>query len=162
MAGHQQETMVIERITSRVSPVVAIAVAVVILAGAIVLDFITPAHFNPAILYVPTLVVVGLVRSRRLLWAAAIAFIFLTLAGVIWGPKPEPGLGPEFRFYIIMNRSLVLLSLAATAVVTDLWMGSINLRAQHERELQEQNDELAAHEEEIARQNEELQSQTEE
>ena len=154
--------MVIERISSRVSPVVAIAVAVVILAGAILLDFITPAHFNPAILYVPALVMVALVRSRRLLWAAAIAFIFLTLAGVVWGPKPEPGLGPEFRFYMTMNRALVLLSLAATAVVAHLWIGSINLRAQHERELQEQNDELAAREEEIARQNEELQSQTEE
>src|SRR2546423_9563594 len=136
MPGHQQETMVIERISSRVSPVVAIGVAVVILAGAILLDFITPAHFNPAILYVPALVMVALVRSRRLLWAAAIAFIFLTLAGVVWGPKPEPGLGPEFRFYMTMNRALVLLSLAATAVVAHLWIGLIKLRGPPERGLQ--------------------------
>src|SRR5437879_4779487 len=154
--------MVIEKISSRVSPVVAIAVAALILAGAILLDFITPAHFNPAILYVPALVMVALVRSPRLLWAAAVAFIFLTLAGVMWGPKPQPGLGPEFRFYMTMNRALVIMSLAATAAVAHLWILSMTVREQHERDLQEQNDELAAHEEEIARQNEELQSQTEE
>src|SRR5437667_223727 len=72
--------MVIERISSRVPPVVAIALAVFILAGAIVLDFVTPAHFNPSILYAPALVMAGLLRSKRVLWAAAIVMIFLTLA----------------------------------------------------------------------------------
>src|SRR5258706_1577484 len=162
MLGHQQETMVIERITSRISPLVAIAAAIVISAGTIALDIFTPAHFNPSILYVPALVMVALVRKRRAVWGGAILFIFLTLAGVLWGPKPVAGLGPEFQFYLTMNRAMVILSLAATAVVAHLWIRSINLRARHERELQEQNDELAARGEEIARQNEEVQSQTEE
>src|SRR6267142_59076 len=154
--------MVIERISSRVSPIVAIAVAVVIMAGTVLLDIFTPAHFNPSILYVPALVMVALVRSRRLLWAGAIACIFLTLAGIMWGPKPVAGLGAEFSFYMTMDRALVILSLAAASVVANLWIRSMHVRDQNEKELQEQNDELAAREEEIARQNEELQSQTEE
>src|SRR5882762_5440577 len=162
MLGHQQETMVIERITSWISPVVAIVAAVVISAGTVALDIFTPAHFNPSILYVPALVMVALVRRRRAVWGGAILFIFLTLAGTLWGPKPMEGLGPEFHFYLTMNRAMVILSLAATAVVAHLWIRSMNVREQNERELQQQNDELAAREEEIARQNEELQSQTEE
>ncbi|HEV8378383.1 MAG TPA: ATP-binding protein [Tepidisphaeraceae bacterium] len=154
--------MVIERISSRVSPVVAIGVAVLIMAGTILLDIFTPAHFNPTILYVPALVMVALVRSRRVLWAGAIACIFLTLAGVMWGPRPDASLGAEFRFYMTMDRALVILSLAAAAVVAHLWIRSMNVRVQNEKDLQQQNDELAAREEEIARQNEELQSQTEE
>jgi PAS domain S-box-containing protein len=154
--------MVIERISSRVSPAVAIAVFVVISAGMILLDIFTPAHFNPAIVYAPALVMVALVRSRRLLWAAVILCIFLALVGIMLGPRPEPEVDSGTRFYLIMNRALVILSLAATGVVAHLWIRSMNVREQHERELQQQNDELAAREEEIARQNEELQSQTEE
>src|SRR6267142_2117718 len=138
--------MVIERISSRVSPIVAIAVAVVIMAGTVLLDIFTPAHFNPSILYVPALVMVALVRSRRLLWAGAIACIFLTLAGIMWGPKPVAGLGAEFSFYMTMDRALVILSLAAASVVANLWIRSMDVREQNARELQEQNDELAGHE----------------
>ena len=47
-------------------------------------------------------------------------------------------------------------------MTTALVAVSMNVREQHEKDLQAQNDELAAREEEIARQNEELQSQTEE
>src|SRR5258706_3132193 len=154
--------MVIERISSRVSPVLAIALAVVISAGTVLLDIFTPAHFNPSILYVPALVMMAIVRSRRLLWATVIVCIFLSLAGELWGPKPDPALGPEFRFYTTMSRALVILSLGAAGVVAHLWVRSMKVREQNAKDLQEQNDELAAHEEEIARENEELQSQTEE
>jgi len=140
MLGHQQETMVIERITSWISPVVAIVAAVVISAGTVALDIFTPAHFNPSILYVPALVMVALVRRRRAVWGGAILFIFLTLAGTLWGPKPMEGLGPEFHFYLTMNRAMVILSLAATAVVAHLWIRSMNVREQNERELQQQNE----------------------
>jgi signal transduction histidine kinase/ActR/RegA family two-component response regulator len=154
--------MVIERISSRVSPVAAIAVAVMIMAGAVVLDIFTPAHFNAAILNVPALVMVGLARKRRLVWGATILAIFFTLAGMWWGPRLDPGLGRDFRLYLVANRALVVLSLAGTAVVAHLWIRAMKARDQNEHELQLQNDELAAREEEIARQNEELQSQTEE
>src|SRR5215212_296422 len=154
--------MVIERMSSRVSPIAAMAVAVTIIVAAVVLDFLTPAHFNPAIWYIPALVMVALARKRRLVWAAVIVCIFLTLAGVVWGPKPDSSLGAEFRFYATMNRALVILSLAGTGVVAHLWIRSMKARDEQARELQQQNDELAAREEEIARQNEELQSQTEE
>src|SRR5215204_2763706 len=154
--------MVIERISSRVSPIAAIAVAVMIMAGAVVADFLTPAHFNAAIMFVPAVVMVGIARKRRLVWGATIATIFLTMAGLTWGPRPSPALGPEFRSYFVGNRTLVILSLVGTAVVAHLWIRAMKAREQNERDLQQQNDELAAHEEEIARQNEELQSQTEE
>jgi PAS domain S-box-containing protein len=154
--------MVIEKISSRVSPAVAIGVAVVMSAGAVVLDFATPAHFDPSILYVPALVMLAWVRSRWLLWATLIGFMFLTFAGLMWGPGPQAGYGTKFNFYVVLDRSLVILSLAATAVVGHLWIRSIDARERNEDELQQQNDELAAREEEIARQNEELQSQTEE
>jgi len=153
--------MVIERITSRVPPVVAITAASVIAAGTIVLDMLTPAHFNPSILYVPALVMVAMLRKRRAVWGAGIFFIFLTVAGLWWG-RHGMGADPEFRFYLSMNRVMVILSLLAAAVVAHLWVRSMKVREQAERELVQQNDELAAREEEIARQNEELQSQTEE
>src|SRR5213075_3327499 len=99
--------MVIERITSWVSPIAAMTAAVVISTGTIFLDIFTPAHFNPAILYVPALVMVAIARSRRILWVAALVFIFMTLAGMMWGPRTDTALGPEFRFYMAMNRTLV-------------------------------------------------------
>src|SRR5881392_3232194 len=145
--------MVIEKISSRVSPIAAIAVAFIVMAGAIVLDFLTSAHFNPSILYIPALVLVAIARKRRLVWSAAILAMFLTMAGIMWGPKPDLGASPEFRFYITLNRAQVILSLAATAVVAHLWIRAMNMRDEKEKELQQQNDELAAREEEIARQN---------
>src|SRR6185436_20322531 len=113
--------MVIERMSSRVSPIAAMTVAATIIAAAVMLDFLTPAHFNPSILYIPALVMVALARKRRLVWAAVIGCIFLTLAGMLWGPRPDPAIGHDFRFYMTMNRVLVILSLAGTGVVAHLW-----------------------------------------
>src|SRR5438105_2842998 len=154
--------MVIEKISSRVSPIVAVAVAAVIMAGAVVIDFRRSGYFNPAIFYAPTLVMVALARKKRVVWGATVLAIFLTLAAMMWGRNPETGLGENARLYLALNRMLIIFSLVATAVVAHLWIRSMNVREQHEKDLQEQNDELAAREEEIARQNEELQSQTEE
>src|SRR5262245_59681169 len=142
--------MVIEKISSRVSPVVAMAVAVIMSAGAIVLDFLTPAYLNPPIIYIAALVRVALVRKRRLLWGMTIAYIFLTLAGLMCGPQTDASVGPEINFYVTMRRSMVILALAGTAVVGHLWIRSMNVREQNQKVLQEQNDELAAGEEEIA------------
>jgi len=65
----------------------------------------------------------------------------------------EPGLGiARFNYYVTMNRALVILSLASTAVVAHLWTRTMDAEVRHEKELQTQNDELAAREEEIARQ----------
>ncbi len=153
--------MIIERISSRVSPAAAITAAIVLSVVAILLDFLTPAHFNPSILYVPALVMVAMARSRKLLWASAIVFVFLTFFGLVWDSEPGTGIR-RFNYYSTMNRALVILSLGATAIVAHLWTRAMDTEERHEKELQTQNDELAAREEEIARQNEELQSQTEE
>src|SRR5688572_21620149 len=119
--------MVIERISSRVSPVVAMAVAVVLSAGAIVVDFLTPAYLNPTIVYVAALVMVALMRSRRVLWGMTIGFIFLALAGLMWGPQNAPDAREQFNFYVTMNRAMVILSLSATAVVAHLWIRSMKV-----------------------------------
>src|SRR5215212_8829168 len=155
--------MMIERISSRVSPLMAMAAALLLSGCAILLDFLTPAHFDPSILYVAALVMVAWMRSRWAVWAAAIAFMFMTFAGLMWGPGPGAGVEKErFNYYITLDRVLVIVSLAATAVVLHLWIRSVDAVQRSKRELEQQNDELAAREEEIARQNEELQSQTEE
>src|SRR3954467_1857845 len=102
--------MVIEKISSRVSPVVAITLAAALSVGTILLDIFTPAHFDPSILYVLVLMLVALVRSRRLLWASVIVSIFLTMLGRAVGPLSDPALGHDYRFYLTMNRALVILS----------------------------------------------------
>src|SRR5881394_631700 len=153
--------MVIERISSRVSPAAAITTAVVLSAAAFLLDFFTPAHFNPSVLYIAALVMIALARSRKLLWGTTVLLVFLTFLGLAIGREAGAGVS-RFNPYITLNRAMVILSLAATAVVAHLWTRSMDARERNEKELQAQNDELAAREEEIARQNEELQSQTEE
>jgi PAS domain S-box-containing protein len=154
--------MMIERIASRVSPVMAMAAAVAVSGAAILLEFLTPAHFNAGILYIPAVVLLALTRSRAILWGATIFFIFLTFAGLMWGPGVNPQFGERFNYYVVLDRTLVLLSLAMTAVVGHLWVRSMGSLQSAREDLQQQNDELATREEEIARQNEELQSQTEE
>src|SRR4051812_9382559 len=98
--------MVIEKISSRVSPVVAITLAAALSVGTILLDIFTPAQFNPSILYVLVMMMVALMRSRRFLWAAVIACIFLTLLGRVLGPEGDLPLGHDSRFYMTMNRAL--------------------------------------------------------
>src|SRR5688572_21477732 len=154
--------MMIERIASRVSPVMAMAAAIAVSGAAILLEFLTPAHFNAGILYIPAVVLLALSRSRAILWGATIFFIFLTLAGLMWGPGVNPQFGERFNYYVVLDRSLVLISLAMTAIVGHLWIKSMGSLHATQADLQQQNDELAVREEEIARQNEELQSQTEE
>src|SRR5256885_12980579 len=105
--------MMIERISSRVSPAVAITAAAVLSAAAILLDFLTPAHFNPSILYVPALVMVAMARSRKLLWTAMILFVFLTFFGLVWDSEPGAGI-KRFNYYATMNRAMVILDRKST------------------------------------------------
>ena len=118
--------MVIEKISSRVSPIVAVAVAAVIMAGAVVIDFLTPAYFNPAIFYIPTLVMVALARKKRLVWGAMVLAIVLTLAGIMWGINPEASLGENGRLYLALNRTMVIFSLLATAVVAIAHLANVS------------------------------------
>src|SRR3954465_54292 len=119
--------MVIERISSRISPAAAITTAIVLSTAAFVLDFLTPPHFNPAVLYIAALIMVALARSRRLLWSSAVVLIFLTFLGLALGAQPGNGLA-RFNTFITLNRAMVVLSLAATAVVAHLWTRSMDAR----------------------------------
>src|SRR3954465_10011291 len=121
--------MVIERISSRISPAAAITTAIVLSTAAFVLDFLTPPHFNPAVIYIAALIMVALARSRRLLWSSAVVLIFLTFLGLALIPGAQPGNGlARFNTFITLNRAMVVLSLAATAVVAHLWTRAMDAR----------------------------------
>jgi hypothetical protein len=60
------------------------AVVVVVL-----LDGITPGHYNLAVLYVVPLVASAWVRSERLLWSLCALLEVLAIGGLYWGPPPD-------------------------------------------------------------------------
>src|SRR5947207_9673898 len=126
--------MMIEKLSRRVPPVAAITSAIVLSTLALLLDFFTPSHFNPSILYIAALVMVALARSRKLLWSTAVVLMFLTFFGLVWDSAPGTGIA-RFSFYVTLNRALVILSLAASGVVAHLWIRSTDARERNEKEL---------------------------
>ena len=136
-------------------------------AGAVfLLDVLTPASLNPAILAPIALVAAASTRSRRFVWGLAAAIVVTSYVGLLLGPPPSDA--PSWTF-LWVNRTLVAFAAVAIAFLVDSWIrfdaalveSRRSLAARNE-EVEASNDELSAREEEIARQNEELQSQSEE
>ncbi len=149
-----------------VSRVAYAVLAITVAAGAFLLDAVTPATLNPAILAPIALVVAAWTRSRLFVWCLAAAIIVGSYVGLMLGPPPSDQ--PSWAF-LWANRTLVAIAALGIAFLVDSWVrfdaalaeSRVSLAARNEA-LEATNHELRTREEEVARQNEELQSQSEE
>jgi len=138
-------------------------VAVCLIAAMAALRLGLAGRFPLPIGYGVPIVLLGLFRSRRILWITALAFAALAIIKFFFLlPEAPRVVHLSARTYDWLEGGLVLLDLLLVTAIVDIWIVTRDfLDAQHS-DLESANSELAAREEEIARQNEELQSQTEE
>jgi len=138
---------------------IATAAAFVVLM--VVLRLVWWRNFPLPIGYGVPVVLLGLLGSRRILWAVVGTFALMTIIKFfLILPVVPPGMNT--RNFDALEGVMVLLDLLLVSAVVDVLLVS-RLRIETQiSQLEAINIELAAREEEIARQNEELQSQTEE
>jgi hypothetical protein len=84
-------------------------------------DFLSPANYNLAILYVAPLFLCAWARSRRLLWGMFSAVSVLTVLGFIFGPPTS--VATATLPLMIVNRVLAGLVLALLAVLLHFQIG---------------------------------------
>lgn len=138
-----------------------VGVALVLLM--LLVRLVIAGRFPLPVGYGVPVVLLGLFRSRRVLWLTVLGFLILN-AVKFWYlyPAVPPTVHMSVRQYDWIEGVLVDVDLLLVASLVDIWIITRNyLDAQH-ADLEAANADLAAREEEIARQNEELQSQTEE
>jgi hypothetical protein len=66
----------------------AVLTGVLLVAATAIVDFISPANYNLAVLYLLPLFLCVWIRSRRLLWGMFGLALVLTCAGYVLGPAP--------------------------------------------------------------------------
>jgi len=144
---------------------VSLAGSFALAALAIILRFFVYRDRIVPIIDALALLVCVWTRSRRLVWALALALIFSVLVKIIWILPPDQK--DEVREW--GQIAMLLMGIGVMAAVVHLlidahdWLEQKNdALAESNGELTASNEELAAREEEISRQNEELQSQTQE
>jgi signal transduction histidine kinase len=137
--------------------VFAAAMAIVFALGAVGLDFVTPVELDIAPLYALALLMAGLARSSRLVWALVAVLVAVTF--VVLAVNGGPG---AFGLDSIgfANRVLDAAALLVTAGLLHIWLASLEVRDRQARELEAQNRKVAAanaalaeHDAELARQN---------
>jgi hypothetical protein len=125
----------------------ATVIAVVLIAGVAIADFVTPAQFNLPILYGVPLVICAWTGRRAMIWGVLPVLLFFTFAGILIGPSSTvPGtltissisattLGSaeagvmigntESRFpSILTNRTLAACVILGGALVLHWWIGA--------------------------------------
>ena len=82
-------------------------------------DFLSPANFNLAILYVLPLFICGWTQSRRFLWSTLAVLLVLTILAFLFRAQAtvnEPGLSLQ------RNRLLAAASMCIVATILHFWM----------------------------------------
>jgi hypothetical protein len=92
----------------------ALLAGVLLVAATAVVDFLSPANYNLAVLYLLPLFLCVWIRSRRLLWVMLGMALVLTYLGYILGPPPTAGV---FLDTLPINRILTVVSFALVTVL---------------------------------------------
>jgi signal transduction histidine kinase len=145
----------LQRKPLRNAAVIAVCLAVVQVA----IDWLTRIEFNEAIVYTMPLVIAGISRSRRLLWALVICLICTTFT-VYW-VQIKPGafslLEPLF-----INRVLAAITMVVTSGLLHAWISAVDSLQTREHVLKIANDQLDALNRELVRCRDEITAQNEE
>lgn len=91
-----------------------------ILAALALIDYVSPADYNVAILYPIPLLICGFTNSRRLLWTLLGALLLLTFIMFEFGGETHY---PEHYNSLLRNRVLASLAMIAVTVLLHVWMG---------------------------------------
>ena len=102
----------------------AVLVGVGLMAIIALADFLSPANYNLAILYLVPLFLCAWTRSRRLLWGMLAVALVLTVVGFICGPPTTSTDTTMTR--MIVNRTLAGFVLALLAVLLHFQIGHRN------------------------------------
>src|SRR5207248_6730622 len=117
---------------------------VLLAAGEVVVDFVTPILFNVALLYSLPLVLAGFSRNRRLLWTLTVLLLCATFT-VYALQIPEGAFSLHEGHFI--NRMLAAAALVLTAVLLHVLVSAMNAledRAQEDRDASERKTRLLA------------------
>ena len=99
---------------------------VVLVAATAIVDFLSPANYNLAVLYLLPLFLCVWIRSRRLLWGMLGFALVLTYLGYIWGPPANAG---AFLDTLPVNRVLTVVSLGLVTVLLHFRIPTIRVDA---------------------------------
>ena len=83
-------------------------------------DFLSPANYNLAILYMVPLFLCAWTRSRRLLWGMWAVALLLAVAGFVFGPPTAAHTHIEL---MVENRVLAVVALTLLAVLLHFQIG---------------------------------------
>ena len=144
---------------TRLNPSIAAGLAMVLAAALTVLVLAAPVQLQFHIGYGIPIFLCAWTRNRKFLWTLAGAVLAVTIAKVIWSPRPVSTVSP---WYFWGNRAIAIATLVACACITHVLISLIYGMSLRGAELEASNTELAAREEKIAQQNRELQQQANE
>lgn len=114
--GSIEDASLFDRIADSLASFTAVAFSAAVIAVVSAADFLTPGQLNPAILYVPAVLVAILVGRTRHLWLVVLLASILAVVGLIWGPSPK--LLEEWKLRLIVNRVLVVASLIGVTILS--------------------------------------------
>jgi hypothetical protein len=100
----------------------AILLGAVLTTAIALADFLSPANYNLAILYMVPLFLCAWTRSRRLLWGMLAVALGLTVVGFLCGPPTTAA--HAHMVYMVVNRILAALVLALLAVLLHFQTGN--------------------------------------
>jgi PAS domain S-box-containing protein len=125
-------------------PLVAIIIGLTLLVA--LLDFWTSAALVGSILFTFPIALCALQRSKRLLWGAAVAAAFLTIAAEFWGFNraglQNPGVST-------INRGLLIASLFTLTGILHSWIKNSQKIVLNAAEIERQNTSLVAQKEQL-------------
>ncbi len=104
----------------------AVLAGVVLVTAIAIVDFLSPANYNLAVLYLLPLFLCVWIRSRRLLWGMLGLALVLTYLGYIWGPPLTAG---AFLDSLPVNRVLTVVSLGLVTVLLHFGIPTIRVDA---------------------------------
>jgi hypothetical protein len=93
----------------------AILLCVGLTTAIALVDFLSPANYNLAILYMVPLFLCAWIRSRRLLWGMWGVAMVLTVLGFLWGPAPT--VAHAHLGFMVVNRVLAAMVMTLLAVL---------------------------------------------
>jgi hypothetical protein len=85
-----------------------------------VIDLLSPANYNLAILYPVPLLICAWSRSRTLIWTMLVALELLSFAAFLWGPP----LVASDEMSLTRNRVLSGLGMLVVTAILHFWLGS--------------------------------------
>lgn len=146
----------------RVTPWVATAVTLIMVAAMVWLRLAMAWRFVLPVGYGVPIVIIAWFRNRFLLWSAVAIFILLTVIKFFFLLPYEQHAAEAAGADYWVAAALIIIDLLVVATVSQFWIIIQDHQERQTFEMEAVNAELVAREEDLARVNEELQSQTEE